>query len=175
MMITAIAVSFYINKELAVIFLIAAPVLGILLFLIISHVRPLYARMQKAVDLVNRIIQENLTAIRVVKSYVRGDYELSKFEEVNAGLQTTSERAFRVASLNMPAMQFVMYTTILCILWFGGNLILAGGMKVGELTGFLSYVLQVLNSLMMISNVFMMFTRSLTSWKRITAVSYTHL
>ena len=160
MMITAIAVSFYINKELAVIFLIAAPVLGILLFLIISHVRPLYARMQKAVDLVNRIIQENLTAIRVVKSYVRGDYELSKFEEVNAGLQTTSERAFRVASLNMPAMQFVMYTTILCILWFGGNLILAGGMKVGEL----------LNSLMMISNVFMMFTRSLTSWKRITEV-----
>ena len=170
MMITAIAVSFYINKELAVIFLIAAPVLGILLFLIISHVRPLYARMQKAVDLVNRIIQENLTAIRVVKSYVRGDYELSKFEEVNAGLQTTSERAFRVASLNMPAMQFVMYTTILCILWFGGNLIQAGGMKVGELTGFLSYVLQVLNSLMMISNVFMMFTRSLTSWKRITEV-----
>lgn len=170
MMITAIAVSFYINKELAVIFLIAAPVLGILLFLIISHVRPLYARMQKAVDLVNRIIQENLTAIRVVKSYVRGDYELSKFEEVNAGLQTTSERAFRVASLNMPAMQFVMYTTILCILWFGGNLTLAGGMKVGELTGFLSYVLQVLNSLMMISNVFMMFTRSLTSWKRITEV-----
>ena len=80
--------------------------------------------MQKAVDLVNRIIQENLTAIRVVKSYVRGDYELAKFEEVNTGLLTTSERAFRVASLNMPAMQLVMYTTILCILWFGGRLIL---------------------------------------------------
>lgn len=126
--------------------------------------------MQKAVDLVNRIIQENLTAIRVVKSYVRGDYELAKFEEVNTGLLTTSERAFRVASLNMPAMQLVMYTTILCILWFGGRLILVGGMQVGELTGFLSYVLQVLNSLMMISNVFMMFTRSLTSWKRITEV-----
>ena len=170
MMITAIAVSFYINKELAVVFLIAAPVLGVLLFLIISHVRPLYSKMQKAVDLVNRIIQENLTAIRVVKSYVRGDYELAKFEEVNTGLLTTSERAFRVASLNMPAMQLVMYTTILCILWFGGRLILVGGMQVGELTGFLSYVLQVLNSLMMISNVFMMFTRSLTSWKRITEV-----
>ena len=170
MMITAIAVSFYINKELAVIFLIAAPVLGILLFLIISHVRPLYARMQKAVDLVNRIIQENLTAIRVVKSYVRGDYELSKFEEVNAGLQTTSERAFRVASLNMPAMQFVMYSTILCILWFGGRLVTVGGVKVGELTGFLSYVLQVLNSLMMFSNVFLMTTRALASWKRISEV-----
>lgn len=170
MMITAIVVSFCINKELALVFLVAAPVLGILLFVIISHVRPLYTRMQKAVDLVNRIIQENLTAIRVVKSYVRGDYEQSKFDSVNMELQTTSEKAFRVASLNMPAMQLVMYTTILCILWFGGRLILGGGLQVGELTGFLSYVLQVLNSLMMISNVFMMFTRSLTSWHRIQEV-----
>ena len=170
MMITAITVSFYINKELAAVFLIAAPVLGILLFWIISHVRPLYSSMQKAVDLVNRIIQENLTAIRVVKAYVRGDYELAKFESVNLGLQTTSEKAFRVASLNMPAMQLVMYTTILCILWFGGRLTMAGELQVGELTGFLSYVLQVLNSLMMISNVFMMFTRSLTSWRRIMEV-----
>ena len=121
-------------------------------------------------DLVNRIIQENLTAIRVVKSYVRGDYEMEKFSEVNTELLTTSEKAFRVASLNMPAMQFVMYATILCILWFGGNLIQVGEMQVGELTGFLSYVLQVLNSLMMISNVFMMFTRSLTSWRRIEEV-----
>ena len=83
MMLTAITVSFQINSELAVVFLIAAPVLGILLFAIVSHVRPLYGRMQKAVDLVNRIIQENLTAIRVVKSYVRGDYEMEKFSEVN--------------------------------------------------------------------------------------------
>ena len=75
-----------------------------------------------------------------------------------------------MASLNMPAMQFVMYATILCILWFGGSLIQVGEMQVGELTGFLSYVLQVLNSLMMISNVFMMFTRSLTSWRRIEEV-----
>lgn len=170
MMITALVVSFYINKELAVVFLVASPVLGFLLFQIISHVRPLYTRMQKAVDLVNRIIQENLTAIRVVKSYVRGNYEQAKFGQVNMELQTTSEKAFRVASLNMPAMQLVMYSTILCILWFGGNLILAGGLQVGELTGFLSYVLQVLNSLMMISNVFMMFTRSLTSWRRIQEV-----
>ena len=170
MMLTAITVSFQINSELAVVFLIAAPVLGILLFLIVSHVRPLYGRMQKAVDLVNRIIQENLTAIRVVKSYVRGDHEMEKFGEVNTELLTTSEKAFRVASLNMPAMQFVMYATILCILWFGGSLIQVGEMQVGELTGFLSYVLQVLNSLMMISNVFMMFTRSLTSWKRIEEV-----
>ena len=170
MMLTAMVASFYINPKLALVFFVAAPVLGILLFLIISHVRPLYGVMQGAIDLVNRIIQENLTAIRVVKSYVRGDYEIQKFDQVNTNLRDTAEHAFRLAALNMPAMQFVMYTTILCILWFGGNLILAGGMKVGELTGFLSYVLQVLNSLMMISNVFMMFTRSLTSWKRITEV-----
>ena len=152
------------------VFFVAAPVLGILLFLIISHVRPLYGVMQGAIDLVNRIIQENLTAVRVVKSYVRGDYEIEKFEEVNTNLQTTAERAFRLAALNMPAMQFVMYSTILCILWFGGRLVTIGGVKVGELTGFLSYVLQVLNSLMMFSNVFLMTTRALASWKRISEV-----
>ena len=170
MMLTAMVASFYINPKLAMVFFVAAPVLGILLFLIISHVRPLYGVMQGAIDLVNRIIQENLTAVRVVKSYVRGDYEIEKFEEVNTNLQTTAERAFRLAALNMPAMQFVMYSTILCILWFGGRLVTIGGVKVGELTGFLSYVLQVLNSLMMFSNVFLMTTRALASWKRISEV-----
>ena len=170
MMLTAMVASFYINPKLAMVFFVAAPVLGILLFLIISHVRPLYGVMQGAIDLVNRIIQENLTAVRVVKSYVRGDYEIEKFEEVNTNLQTTAERAFRLAAPNMPAMQFVMYSTILCILWFGGRLVTIGGVKVGELTGFLSYVLQVLNSLMMFSNVFLMTTRALASWKRISEV-----
>ena len=170
MMLTAMVASFYINPKLALVFFVAAPVLGILLFLIISHVRPLYGVMQGAIDLVNRIIQENLTAIRVVKSYVRGDYEIQKFDQVNTNLRDTAEHAFRLAALNMPAMQFVMYSTILCILWFGGRLVTVGGVKVGELTGFLSYVLQVLNSLMMLSNVFLMTTRALASWKRISEV-----
>ena len=170
MMLTARVASFYINPKLALVFFVAAPVLGILLFLIISHVRPLYGVMQGAIDLVNRIIQENLTAIRVVKSYVRGDYEIQKFDQVNTNLRDTAEHAFRLAALNMPAMQFVMYSTILCILWFGGRLVTVGGVKVGELTGFLSYVLQVLNSLMMFSNVFLMTTRALASWKRISEV-----
>ena len=143
--------SLHINPQLALVFLVAAPVLGVLLFFIISHVRPLYSVMQGAIDMVNRIIQENLTAIRVVKSYVRGDYEIQKFEEVNYNLQFTAEKAFRLAVLNMPAMQLVMYSTILCILWFGGRLVTIGGVKVGELIGFLSYVMQVLNSLMMFS------------------------
>ena len=156
-----------INQELAVVFLVALPVLGFLLFEIVSHVRPLYGKMQTAIDLVNRIVQENLTAVRVVKSYVRGDYEQEKFDRTNNNLRTESEKAFGLASMNMAAMQLVMYSTILAILWFGGGSIRTGGMKVGELTGFLSYVLQILNSLMMISNVFMMLTRSMASGKRI--------
>ncbi len=170
MLVIATAMAFSIDRELAVVFLVALPVLGIMLFLIVSHVRPLYQKMQKAIDLVNRIIQENLTAIRVVKAYVRGEYEEEKFERVNMNLRTQSEKAFRLAALNMPAMQLVMYGTILSLLWFGGRKIQLGGMEVGALTGFLSYVLQILNSLMMISNVFMMLTRSLTSGARILEV-----
>lgn len=170
MLLVAIYLSFKINGALAVVFLIASPILGIVLFLIVKNVRPLYTKMQGAVDYVNRIIQENLAAIRVVKAYVREDYEITKFEEVNQNLKNNSEKAFSLAVLNMPAFQFVMYGTILSILWFGGNLVIIGNMKVGSLTSFLSYVLQVLNSLMMFSNVFLLFTRSLTSWKRITEV-----
>ena len=170
MLAAATAVAFAINAELALVFLVALPVLAVCLFLIIRGVRPLFANMQGAIDQVNRIIQENLTAVRVVKAYVRGDYETGKFGEVNANLQTQSERAFRLATTNMAAMQFVMYGTILSILWFGGKMIRIGGMQVGELTGFLSYVLQILNSLMMISNIFMMLTRSLASGKRILEV-----
>ena len=170
MLVAATAVAFTINAELALVFLVALPVLAVCLFLIIRGVRPLFAKMQGAIDLVNRIIQENLTAVRVVKAYVRGDYEIGKFGEVNTNLQTQSERAFRLATTNMAAMQFVMYGTILSILWFGGKMIRIGGMQVGELTGFLSYVLQILNSLMMISNIFLMLTRSLASGKRILEV-----
>jgi len=170
MLVAATAVAFSINRELAVVFLVALPVLACLLFCITMKVRPLYGVMQEAIDNVNRIIQENLAAVRVVKAYVRGDYENAKFEEGNENLKEQSERAFRLAALNMPAMQFVMYGTILSILWFGGGLINTGKMEVGELTGFLSYVLQILNSLMMISNVFLMMTRSIASGVRIMEV-----
>ncbi len=167
MMIAALVLSFSINAELAVVFLIAVPVLGFLLFMIVRTVRPMFSKMQNAIDQVNRVIQENLTAVRVVKAYVRGDYESAKFADVNQNWRQISEHAFRLTALNMPAMQLVMYSTIVSILWFGGNMVEVGGMQVGELTGFLSYVLQVLNSLMMISNVFMMLTRALTSGSRI--------
>lgn len=170
MLLTALSLSFMINAKLAIIFLVAIPILAISLFIIVSKVGPLYRLMQTSIDKVNSIIQENLNAIRVVKSYVRGSYEEEKFAKVNENLQKNSERAFRTSVLNMPIFQLVMYTTIICILWFGGNMIFVGDMKVGELTGFLSYVLQILNSLMMISNVFLMLTRALASGNRIIEV-----
>lgn len=170
MLLMSLVVSIQLNRELALVFFVAAPILAFLLFQIVSRVRPLYSRMQRAVDLVNRVVQENLTAIQVVKAYVRGDYEKEKFDEVSSNLQTVSERAFGFAVMNMPAMQFVMYGTILAILWFGGRQISFGTLQVGELTSFLSYVLQVLNSLMMFSNTFLLISRSLTSWNRIAEV-----
>ena len=170
MLIFASSVAFTINRTLAFVFFVALPILAVLLIIIIMNVRPLYGRMQNAIDLVNRSIQENLTAIRVGKAYVRGDYEVAKFEEVNANLKKESEKAFGIAVLNMPAMQFVMYGTIISILFIGGHLINAGQLKIGELTSFLSYVLLILNSLMMMSNVFLMMTRSLASASRIVEV-----
>ena len=170
MLIFASSIAFTINRTLALVFFVALPILATLLIIIIMKVRPLYGKMQNAIDLVNRSIQENLTAIRVVKSYVRGDYEVDKFEQVNANLKKESETAFGIAVLNMPAMQFVMYGTIIAILFVGGHLINAGQLKIGELTSFLSYVLLILNSLMMMSNVFLMMTRSLASGARIVEV-----
>lgn len=170
MLIFASSIALTINRTLALVFFVALPILAVLLIIIIMNVRPLYAKMQNAIDLVNRSIQENLTAVRVVKSYVRGEYEVDKFKEVNAKLKSESEKAFGIAVLNMPAMQFVMYGTIIAILFVGGHLINNGQLKIGELTSFLSYVLLILNSLMMMSNVFLMMTRSLASATRIVEV-----
>ena len=170
MLIFATSFAFRINSTLALVFLVALPTLAVLLILIIINVGPLYGRMQSAIDQVNRCIQENLTAIRVVKSYVRGDYEVEKFGVVNENLKSESEKAFGTAVLNMPAMQFVMYGTILGILLIGGRLINEGQMMIGQLTSFLSYVLLILNSLMMMSNVFLLMTRSLASAERIMEV-----
>ncbi len=170
MLIFASSIAFTINRTLALVFFVALPILAVLLIIIIMNVRPLYAKMQNAIDLVNRSIQENLTAVRVVKSYVRREYEVDKFKDVNAKLKSESEKAFGIAVLNMPAMQFVMYGTIIAILFVGGHLINNGQLKIGELTSFLSYVLLILNSLMMMSNVFLMMTRSLASATRIVEV-----
>lgn len=170
MLIMGVALSFWMNPELAFVFVICAPVLGIILFLIVRKVGPMYRSMQKVVDRLNNVVQEGLTAIRAVKAFVRGKYQEEKFQEVNMDLMNTSRTTFHFAVLNLPAFQFVMYTAIVLILWFGGNMILDSSLQVGDLTGFLSYVLQVMNSLMMIANVFLLLTRSLASARRISEV-----
>ena len=170
MLLMGVGLSFWMNAELALVFLVCAPLLGITLFLIVRRVAPMYSRLQRAVDQLNHVVQEGLTAIRAVKAFVRGEYEEEKFQAVNAELMDTSQKTFHYAVLNLPAFQLVMYSSIVLILWFGGTMILEGTLQVGELTGFLSYVLQVMNSLMMISNVFLLLTRSLASARRISEV-----
>lgn len=170
MLLMGVGLSLWMNAELALVFFVCAPILAVILFLVVRRVAPMYSRLQRSVDQLNHVVQEGLTAIRAVKAFVRGEYEEEKFQEVNAELMDTSQKTFHYAVLNLPAFQLVMYTSVVLLLWFGGNMILAGTLQVGELTGFLSYVLQVMNSLMMISNVFLLLTRSLASARRISEV-----
>ncbi len=170
LLIMGIGLSFYMNPKLAFVFVVCTPILAIILFLIVRKVAPMYTRLQSIMDRLNQVVQEGLTAIRAVKAFVRDEYEEEKFEQVNRDMAKSSETTFHYAVLNLPAFQGVMYTTIVLILWFGGNMILKSQLAVGNLTGFLSYVMQVINSLMMLANVFLLLTRSLASAHRIAEV-----
>lgn len=170
LLIMGIGLSFWMNPKLAFVFIVCTPILGIILFLIVRKVAPMYTRLQSIMDRLNQVVQEGLTAIRAVKAFVRDEYEEDKFEEVNHDMAKSSETTFHYAVLNLPAFQGIMYTTIVMILWFGGNMILKSELAVGNLTGFLSYVMQVINSLMMLANVFLLLTRSLASAHRIAQI-----
>lgn len=170
MLAMGLGMAFLLSPKLTIVFLITTPILTILLALIVCKVGPLYGRQQSAVDHLNSRIQESLTAIRAIKAFVRGDYENEQFNAVNTELSDASTETFRYAVLNLPAFQTIMYTAIVCIMWFGGGFILQGDMSVGQLTAFLSYVLQVLNSVMMFSGAFLQMTRSLASARRIREV-----
>ena len=170
MLAMGLGMAFLLSPKLTIVFLITTPILTILLALIVHKVGPLYGRQQSAVDHLNSRIQESLTAIRAIKAFVRGDYENEQFNAVNTELSDASTETFRYAVLNLPAFQTIMYTAIVCIMWFGGGFILQGDMSVGQLTAFLSYVLQVLNSVMMFSGAFLQMTRSLASARRIREV-----
>ena len=170
MLVMGIGLSFWMNARLALVFLVCAPVLGCILFFVIRKVAPMYGRLQRAVDRLNDVVQEGLTAIRAIKAFVRGSYEEEKFQGVNQELMNISQRTFHFAVLNLPAFQFTMYVATVLILWFGGSMVLSSHLQVGELTGFLSYVMQVMNSFMLISNVFLLLTRSLASAHRIAEV-----
>ena len=139
LLIMGIGLSFYMNPKLAFVFVVCTPILAIILFLIVRKVAPMYTRLQSIMDRLNQVVQENLTTIRAVKAFVRDEYEEDKFEEVNRDMAKSSETTFHYAVLNLPAFQGIMYTTIVMILWFGGNMILKSELAVGNLTGFLSY------------------------------------
>ena len=170
MLAMGLAMACLLSPKLTLVFLITTPILAVVLAWIVLKVGPLYGRQQSAVDHLNGRIQESLTAIRAIKAFVRGDHENAQFNAVNTELSDASTETFRYAVLNLPAFQAVMYTAIVCILWFGGNFVLVGSMTVGQLTAFLSYVLQVINSVMLFSGVFLQMSRSLASASRIREV-----
>ena len=170
MMVFSIVLSFVMSWQLALVFVVIMPILAVLLYLVLRKVRPMFSIIQKTYDKVNRIVQENIIGIKTIKSYVRKDYEIGKYEEINYELYSISKKGFQTIALNAPIMQIVIYFTIVMILYFGGTLHSVGGIKVGALTSFLSYILQLLNTLMMLSNVFMLISRSNASAERVLAL-----
>ncbi|MDO5794700.1 MAG: ABC transporter ATP-binding protein [Turicibacter sp.] len=170
MLIVACILSVTISPQLAMIFLVSMPVLTIAIALIIKNVKPKFEAMQKKIDNLNTTVQENLIAIRVVKSFVRRNKEKEKFKVSNDDLLQASEGAFGIVVLNMPVMQGVLFSSIIGILWFGGNMVNAGTLTVGKLTSFFTYSFQILMSLMMLSMVLMMMSRAVASAQRIIEV-----
>lgn len=170
MLIVACILSITISSKLAMIFLVSMPVLIIAISLIIKNVKPRFEAMQKKIDNLNTTVQENLIAIRVVKSFVRRNKEKEKFKVSNDDLLQASEGAFGIVVLNMPVMQVVVFSSVIGILWFGGNMVNAGTLTVGKLTSFMTYSFQILMSLMMLSMVLMMMSRAVASAQRIIEV-----
>ena len=152
-----------ISLKLALIFFVVTPVLFVTLLLIVKTVYPRFRKLFEKYDNLNRIVQENLIAIRVVKAFVREKYENQKFDEIADELRQTQVNAEKVVILNMPVMQMSIYLCIIAALWFGGNFVLRGEMQVGGLISFISYVSQVLMSLVMMSRLFVMFIMSRAS------------
>lgn len=170
MLILATFMAVSINARLSLVFLVAIPFMGICLYFIATKAYPKFRTMFKKLDRMNAVIQENLIGIRVVKAFVRGEYEEEKFRDIADQVRETQLRAEQIVIWNMPVMQFAMYGCMLAISWFGGNLIIAGNMLEGELMGFISYVTQILMSLMMISMVFVMLVITKASVSRIVEV-----
>lgn len=170
MLMSALIIAISINAQLALVFMIVIPILGISLYFILSRARAYFTYLQEKIDHMNITIQENLIGIRVVKSFVRQNFEKQKFKKSNEELMEASEKAFGLVVLNLPVMQLVMFCTIIAVLWFGGNMVYAGDLQVGKLVSFITYISQILMSLMMLSMIFMMLSRSIASGSRILEV-----
>ena len=175
MFLGALIMAFMMNRQLAVIILIVIPLLLAAIILILKTAFPRFGEMQRKLDRLNSGIQESLTNVRVVKSFVREDHEIEKFSKLNDDLKESSLRALRIVIATMPVMMFAMNVTTLAVVWYGGNIIIAGKMPVGDLTAFTTYIVQILMSLMMLSMVFLQSSRASASMKRINEIFDTEI
>ena len=170
MLIGALVMAISLNPSLSIILLVSVPVLLISIGCIVVRGFPLFGKMQSKIDGLNSTVQENLTNVRVVKSFVREDYEEAKFRNANADLKNTAGRAMKNMILLSPVMTFIMNATSIAVYWFGGQQVLGGHMNPGDFASFVTYITQILSSLMMVTFLFMMFSRSMASAKRIAEV-----
>ena len=170
MLVSALALAVSISLKLSRVFLVAMPLLLVLIGLIVKLVSPMFSALQERTDDVNLAVQENLSGIRVVKSFVREGYEEEKFRKRNDALRSISERAFGFVVMNMPVMMLITYGTIIAVMWYGAPLVQAGELEVGLLSTFFTYITQVLMSLMMVSMIMMMLTRAVACAKRVAEV-----
>ena len=169
-LICAMVMTFIINARLASVYLIAVIVLGCALVLIMSRATKYFGMVFEKYDDLNASVQENISAIRVVKAYVREDYEKDKFKKANGNIYNMFVNAEKIITLNAPLMQTTVYTCILCISWMGAKMIVGGSLTTGELMSLLTYCMNILMSLMMLSMVFVMITMSAASARRIAEV-----
>ena len=176
MLFFALFMTFSIEPRVAWVFLAVLPVLAIGLYLIIKNVHPLFNRIFRTYDKLNAVVQENLYGIRVVKSFVREGHEIKKFDDISDRIFKDFSKAEKILSLNSPLMQFCMYACMILISWLGARLIVTTGgdpvtgFSTGELMSMLTYVMQILMSLMMLSMIFVMLTMSRASGQRIVEV-----
>lgn len=175
MLIGALIMAFLMNAKLALVILIVIPFLSIAIVTIMVKAFPRFTLMQKKIDKLNSGIQEALTNVRVIKSFVREDYEEEKFQTMNQDLKDSSLSAMKIVIATMPIMMFAMNVTTLAVVWYGGNIIIAGNMQVGDLTAFTTYIVQILMSLMMLSMVLLQSSRAIASVKRISEVLDTEI
>ena len=167
MLISALFMAFRLGGKMAMVYLIVIPVLGFGLYFISTSVAKIFKRAFKRYDTLNAVVQENVSGIRVVKSYVREDYEIKKFTDMSDGMRQDFTKAETRLALNMPMMQLCIYSTMTAIFWFGSRFILSGGMTTGNLMSLVTYTMQMLNSMMMLSMVFTMIIMSRASMERI--------
>ena len=167
MLISATTLAFIQNGELARVFIVVVPVLAICMYLVMSRAHPRFKKMLKKFDHLNQTIQENLIGIRVVKAFVREDFEEEKFKKASENVRNAQRKAEKVIIFNMPIVQLIMYATTIAIVIMGGNVVIAGGIKTIELTSFLTYSSQILMSLTMLGMNVMMFTIAGASINRI--------